>query len=96
MRTETINDPDGSKSLTYFDDNNNEIKVEDYDPSGNLIISIERKYNEIGSCSGWNVKDGKGNIIKSFQVKYDSNGNEIETLQFDNEGNLEERFSDDV
>jgi hypothetical protein len=93
VNIETREQPDGSKSLYYYDDENKEVLVEDYDSTGNIIMSIEREYNESSLCSGWSMKDSSGELIKRFVVNFDEKGNELNTLQYDANGNLEESFS---
>jgi len=89
MRTETKKQEDGSKSLYYYDDDDKEIRLEDYDIDGNIYFIIEREYNNQGNCSGWVVNDGSGALIKRFVVKFDDNGNETCTEQYDSTGVLE-------
>ena len=89
MKTDIIDFEDGSKTVYYYDDTNLEIRVEEIDQTGNIIMTVEKEYNEIGKCSGWSVSDAKGVLIKRFELGFDADGNEIETRQYDNRGNLE-------
>ena len=89
MKTDTIDFADGSKTVYYYDDSDLEVRVEDVGPDGKLIMAVEKNYNETGICTGWEVNDGKGSLLKRFELSFDDQGNEIETRQYDNRGNLE-------
>ena len=89
MKTDTIDFADGSKTVYYYDDRDREIRVEEIDINGLIIMMVEKDYNNVGQCTGWTVNDAKGELIKRFELKYDDQGNEIETLQYDKLGNLE-------
>jgi YD repeat-containing protein len=95
MKIETHKREGGSKSLYYFDNEGKEIRVEDYDSDENITMVIKRDYNQKGLCCGWEVTDGSGALIKRFVVKFDDDGNEKETLQYDSSDNLEETFLPD-
>ena len=95
MRTETLKQEDGSKSLYYYDEDGKEIRIEDYDPDGNIFMVIERQYDSRGICLGWLVNDGSGKLIKRFVVKFDENGTEVKTEQYGSSGELEEVFTPD-
>lgn len=95
MRTERIDAEDGSGySLYHYDDDYNELKVEDFDPDGTITMVIDRTYDERG-CTGWTVRGREGELIKRFEVVFDADGNEVLTRQYDSAGRLEEEFSED-
>ncbi|VAW73672.1 hypothetical protein MNBD_GAMMA12-2551 [hydrothermal vent metagenome] len=89
MRTDTIDCEDGSKTVYYYNDSNQEIRIEDIDQFGKIFMIVERDYNELDKCCAWSVSDAKGDLIKRFELIFDDNGTEIETHQYDNSGNLE-------
>jgi len=89
MKKDTVDFEDGSKTIYYYDDSNLEIRVEEIDQNGKIIMTVEKDYDESGKCAGWTVSDAKGALIKRFELAYDENGVEIETRQYDNRGNLE-------
>ncbi len=89
MKKDTIDFEDGSKTIYYYDESNLEIRVEEIDQSGKIIMTVEKEYDTLGKCMGWTVNDSKGSLIKRFELAYDDNGMEIETRQYDNRGNLE-------
>jgi len=96
MKTDTVDFADGSKTVYYYDNNDREMRVEEMDQSGNVIMSVEREYNSAGKCSGWVVNNASGVLIKRFEVGFDEDGNVLETRQFDNQGNLEHILSPNV
>ena len=94
LKQKTIEDPDGSKTVYYYDDLGNKVRVEDIDPQGQLTTIITREHTDSGVCSGWDVAGRDGTLIKRFVVRLDDSGEPIETLQYDGEGNLECRHQE--
>ena len=80
--------------MTYkYDDKDNLIEVNWFNPDGSLNSKYTYKYDDKGNKIEQN--SFKPNISLSFKLtyKYDDKGNEIEINSFNSDGNLDDKYT---
>ena len=89
MRTEEVVSTEGDKTVYTYNDAGCTVRTTDYDASGNIVCDIHYDIDGLQHIVGWKVLDANANILKRFEVDYDSKGLEIEHRQYGNDDKLE-------
>lgn len=89
MRTEEVVFENGDKTVHAFNDAELCVRTIDYDAAGNVRFDIQYDPDHLQRIVGWRVFDGNGNIVKRFEVDFDSQDLEIEKRQYGPSGKLE-------
>jgi hypothetical protein len=75
---------DGTSTAFYSDEAGREHRVEDFDATGTLVLSIDRQYNESGANIGWTVFDHKTErTLRRFEVVFTPEGRPVELREYD-------------
>jgi len=86
MRTEEVAFDNGDKTVHTFNDAGLCVRTTDYDAAGEIRYDVKYEVDSSQRVVGWKVFDDKGNIVKRFEVDFDSQGREIEKRQFGADG----------
>ena len=98
--TESHYDDDGNisyKGVTERDRNGNDIKATDYRDGEQLSWVTEYAYDAAGNMvsrqSTWYEKDGSSSESYGLEWAYDENGNETESVHYDENGKVQSRWT---
>ena len=89
MRTEEVVFEDGDKTVHTFNDAGLCVRTTDYEADGSIRFDIQYEVDQHQRIVGWNVFDSQENIVKRFEVDFDSRDLEIEKRQYNGDGKLE-------
>ena len=95
MRTEEVVLEDGEKTVHIFNDAGVCVRTTDYEADGSVRYDIQYDVDPSQRVVGWKVFDGNENLVKQFEVVFDSQGLEIEKRQYGANGKIErlQRFA---
>ncbi len=88
MRTQTVQDADGSRAVYVYDDASRHVRTTDYNAAGTATCDIVYDHTPDGEVSGWTVSRPPGRLFKRFERKPLGNGL-AEIRQFNAAGQLE-------
>src|SRR5688500_200267 len=89
MRTEEVFCGNGDRTVYTYNEAGVNLRTINYDAEGNIQFDIQYEVDPANLVRGWKVFDGEGNIVKRFEVDFDSLGLETEKRQYGADGTLD-------
>ena len=89
MRSEEVVVDDGDKTVHVFNEAGVCVRTTDYEADGSVRYDIQYDVDPSQRVVGWKVFDGSGNLVKRFEVDFDSQGFETEKRQYGADDKLE-------
>ena len=82
-----------SRIIYKYDEQGNEIEMNNHNSDGSLRARYTYKYDEQGNEIEQNIYNSDGSLSSRYKYKYDEQGNEIEQNIYNSDGSLRARYT---